>query len=476
MRKYGLVIICSVVSALLTIVAYRYIDNPKTIIYQQSASPTYTNSNFGTPNTQGHNAYRPFISSSPTDFIEAAEAVGPVIVNINSIDNRRFWESSQNSTGSGVLISPDGYIVTNNHVIEDGDKYEVTLYDKSEFSATLIGKDPSTDLALLKIDSESESPYLPFGNSDSLRVGEWVLAVGNPFNLSTTVTAGIVSAKGRTIDILQGKNTIESFIQTDAAINPGNSGGALVNTNGELVGINTAIITRTGRYEGYSFAVPVNLVSKVINDLKNYGVVQRGLLGIDMVEVNSSIADKLGLVEIKGVYIKRVEPGSGAAEAGLREEDVIISINGKNVESAPSLSEFIGLQRPGNVLKIEYLRNGKMRSADVLLRNEKNSTEFVTLEVNEFDVLQDLGFELRELSKDEKLRLNIQGVMVKSVYKGSPIARTNMDPGFVITKVNDKVAQNIEEVVELINEAEDKVMLEGIYEHFSGDYFYAFKK
>ncbi len=476
MQKYGLVIFCSVLSALLTIVVYKYIESPKTVIYQQSASPALATSNFGSSSVNGNQTHRPFISSSPTNFIDAAEAVAPVIVNINSIDNRRFWESSHNSTGSGVLISPDGYIVTNNHVIEDGDKYEVTLYDKSEYTANLIGKDPSTDLALLKIESERESPYLPFGNSDSLHVGEWVLAVGNPFNLSTTVTAGIVSAKGRTIDILQGKNTIESFIQTDAAINPGNSGGALVNTNGELVGINTAIITRTGRYEGYSFAVPVNLVSKVINDLKNYGVVQRGLLGIDMVEVNSSIKEKFGLDEIKGVYINRVEQGSGAAEAGLREEDILLSINGKTITSAPSLSEFIGLQRPGNILKIEYMRNGKMLMAEVLLRNEKNSTEFVTLEVNEDDVLHDLGFELRELSKDEKLRLNIDGVMVKSVYKGSPIARTNMDPGFIITKVNDATAENIEEVVDLINEAEDKVMLEGIYEHFSGDYFYAFKK
>jgi len=476
MRKYGLVIGSSVLSAIIAIFLYKLIENPKTVIYQANAAPTYTSSNFGGNTAQNGSAHRPFISSSPTDFTSAASIVAPVVVNINSIDNRRFWESSQNSTGSGVIISPDGYIVTNNHVIEDGDKYEVTLYNKMEYMATLVGKDPSTDLALLKIESELEVPYLPFGNSDSLRVGEWVLAVGNPFNLSTTVTAGIVSAKGRTIDILQGKNTIESFIQTDAAINPGNSGGALVNTNGELVGVNTAIITRTGRYEGYSFAVPVNLVSKVINDLKNYGVVQRGLLGIDMIEVNSSLAEKLDLEEIAGVYINRIEPGGGAAEAGLREEDVLLKINDKKIESAPNLSEFIGMQRPGNTLKIEFLRKGKKMMADVLLRNEKNSTDFVTVDVNEFDVLQDLGFELRELSQDERLRLNITGVMVKSVYKGSPIARTNMDPGFVITKVNDTVITNIEEVIELIDAAEDKVMLEGIYEHFSGDYFYAFKK
>jgi len=476
MRKYGLVIGSSLLSAILAIFIYKMIEGPRTVIYQTNPSPAYTSSNFGGQGPQGVNAYRPFISSSPTNFTSAAESVAPVVVNINSIDNRRFWESTQNSTGSGVIISPDGYIVTNNHVIEDGDKYEITLYDKTEYMATLVGKDPSTDLALLKIESELEVPYLPFGNSDSLRVGEWVLAVGNPFNLSTTVTAGIVSAKGRTIDILQGKNSIESFIQTDAAINPGNSGGALVNTNGELVGINTAIITRTGRYEGYSFAVPVNLVSKVINDLKNYGVVQRGLLGIDMIEVNGSIAEKLDLKEITGVYINRVEPGGGAAEAGLREEDVLLKINDKKIDSAPSLSEFIGMQRPGNTLKIEFLRNGKKMIADVLLRNEKNSTDFVTVDVNEFDVLQDLGFELRELSQDETLRLNIAGVMVKSVYKGSPIARTNMDPGFIITKVNDTVTTNIEEVIELIDAAEDKVMLEGIYEHFSGDYFYAFKK
>jgi len=476
MRKYGLVIACSLMSAIFAVLLYKLIEEPKTVIYRPNASPTLTSSNFGGQTANGGQYHRPFISSSPNDFTKAADAVAPVVVNINAIDNRRFWESSQNSTGSGVIISPDGYIVTNNHVIEDGDKFEVTLGDKSEYPATLIGSDPSTDLALLKIEHDVEVPHLPFGNSDSLRVGEWVLAVGNPFNLTTTVTAGIVSAKGRTIDILQGKHTIESFIQTDAAINPGNSGGALVNTNGELVGINTAIITRTGRYEGYSFAVPVNLVSKVINDLKDYGVVQRGLLGIDMMEVNSSIAESVGLDEIKGVYINRVEPGSGADEAGLKEEDVILKINGKDVESAPSLSEFVGMQRPGNTLTIEFLRNGSMNKVDVLLRNENNTTEFVTLDVNEFDILQDIGFELRELSKDEKLRLNLEGVMVKSVYKGSPIARTNMDPGFIITKVNDKLAVNIEEVVDLINEAEDKVMLEGQYEHFSGDYFYAFKK
>ena len=476
MRKYGSLVICSFMSAVVAVLLYKMIEEPKTVIYRPNASPTLTSSNFGGQSASGGQYHRPFISASPNDFTKAADAVAPVVVNINAIDNRRFWESSQNSTGSGVIISPDGYIVTNNHVIEDGDKFEVTLGDRSEYSATLVGTDPSTDLALLKIEREVEVPHLPFGNSDSLRVGEWVLAVGNPFNLTTTVTAGIVSAKGRTIDILQGKHTIESFIQTDAAINPGNSGGALVNTNGELVGINTAIITRTGRYEGYSFAVPVNLVSKVINDLKDYGVVQRGLLGIDMMEVNSSIAERFGLDEIKGVYINRVDPGSGADVAGLRDEDIILTVNGKDVESAPSFSEFIGMQRPGNSLTIDFLRNGRIMTVEVLLRNENNTTEFVTLDINEFDILQDIGFELRELSKDEKLRLNVEGVMVKSVYKGSPIARTNMDPGFIITKVNDKPAVNIEEVVDLINAAEDKVMLEGQYEHFSGDYFYAFKK
>ncbi len=476
MRKFGPIIVCSVLSAFIAVFTYKFFEEPKTIVYRPNAAATYTSSNFGGQNNLSGSTHRPFLSSSPTDFTSAAESVAPVVVNINSIDNRRFWESSQNSTGSGVIISPDGYIVTNNHVIEDGDKFQVTLYDKSEYEATLVGKDPSTDLALLKIERDVEVPHLPFGNSDSLRVGEWVLAVGNPFNLTTTVTAGIVSAKGRTIDILQGKNTIESFIQTDAAINPGNSGGALVNTNGELVGINTAIITRTGRYEGYSFAVPVNLVSKVINDLKDYGVVQRGLLGIDMTEVNGEIAERLGLEEIQGVYINRVEVGSGADVAGLKEEDILLAINGKQIVSAPNLSEFIGMQRPGNTLIIEFLRNGKIQTTDVLLRNEKNTTDIVTLDVNEFDVLQEIGFELRELSQDEKLRLNVKGVMVKSVYKGSPIARTNMDPGFIITHVNDVETTNIEEVVDLINEAEDKVMLEGMYEHFSGDYFYAFKK
>ena len=278
MKNLGIILFVSLLSAFIAIAAYRYFEKPREVIIRESSPAMYTNYS---DQLLSSNVQRKFLSSSPTNFIKAAEAVTPAVVNIKtSSEDYGFWSSSSygGSSGSGVIISPDGYIVTNNHVIEDGRKIEVTLNNKRKYDAKLLGIDNSTDLALLKINAK-QLAYLPFGNSDSIRVGEWVLAVGNPFNLASTVTAGIVSAKGRSIDILEDNYRVESFIQTDAAVNPGNSGGALVNTNGELVGINTAIITRSGRYEGYSFAIPANLARKVISDIKDFGVVQRAIIG-----------------------------------------------------------------------------------------------------------------------------------------------------------------------------------------------------
>ena len=315
-------------------------------------------------------------------------------------------------------------------------------------------------------------PYLQFGNSDSLRIGEWVLAVGNPFNLESTVTAGIVSAKGRSIDILEGQDRIESFIQTDAAVNPGNSGGALVNTNGELIGINTAIITRSGRYEGYSFAVPVNLVRKVIKDLKEFGMVQRGILGVFIDEMTSERAHELGLAAVEGVYITRVTPGSGADDAGIRKGDVIIGINGIKTKTLPEMQEQVGRYRPGNTISVEFIRSGKKTSAPVILKNKSNGTTLTTAK-NE-SILRDLGFELRNLTKDEVRKLHSSGVKVVSIYRGSKIERTNMDPGFIITKVDNKKVATVESVVEELQNAHGKIMLEGIYENYPGEYYYAF--
>ena len=482
MKNTAQTILVAIISSLLTIIAYQWFVEPQQVIIKEPAPAVYTNTKSieetkRTDALLNGSAQRAFRSSSPTDFIQAAESVTPAVVNIKAIDNRSigFWRggASSSSSGSGVIISPDGYIVTNNHVIEDGNEYEITLNDQREFQAELVGVDASTDLALLKI-SAPDLPYVLFGNSDSLRVGEWVMAVGNPFNLESTVTAGIVSAKGRNINILEDQYSIESFIQTDAAVNPGNSGGALVNTNGELVGINTAIITQSGRYEGYSFAVPANLVQKVIFDLKDYGVVQRGILGVGIDPVTDALAKELGLESVEGVYIKSVEAEGAAEDAGLKEGDVIVSINGNDTNTMPQLQEQVARFRPGNMVELQYIRDGRKRIGNVILKNKRNSTSLITKNLEDIKLLEELGFELRELTREESKRFQVEGVMVKSVFRGGKIERTNMDPGFIITKVNEMDVIDIESVIKEIRDAEDKVMLEGIYENYPGEYYYAF--
>lgn len=471
-KHLGVILASSLLSALLAVVIYRQIVPVQKVIIRETVTPQYAN--FSDP--LDGTLERRFLSSAPTNFIAAAEAVTPAVVNIKSIQTGGtldFWRANSygNATGSGVIVSSDGYIVTNNHVVEDGDEIEITLNDKRDFRAELVGTDPSTDLALLKIEG-TNLPFLRFGNSDSLRVGEWVLAVGNPFNLESTVTAGIVSAKGRSIDILEGQDRIESFIQTDAAVNPGNSGGALVNTNGELVGINTAIITRSGRYEGYSFAVPANLVRKVIKDLRDYGTVQRGLLGVFIDEITSAKANDLGLESIEGVYVTRVTPGSGADDAGLRADDVIIAINGVKTKTLPEMQEQVGRYRPGNTITIQFIRNGKRKKAKVTLKNKKNSTELV--QASSESILKDLGFDLRNLTREEEKRMEVSGVKVIRIHRGSKIERTNMDPGFIITKMDNTEITSVDELTSLLETATGKVMFEGVYENYPGEYYYAF--
>ncbi|MFT5167365.1 MAG: serine protease Do [Saprospiraceae bacterium] len=469
MKNLVLITAVSVLSALISVSVYKHFEKPQEVIIRDQAPVRYTNY---TDDLLSGNRQQTFTASSPTNFTKAAEIVTPGVVNIKAFSNGNldWWSNSYGgSSGSGVIISPDGYIVTNNHVIEEGKEIEITLSDKRKYGATLIGTDPSTDLALLKID-EDGLPYLIFGNSDSVRVGEWVLAVGNPFNLESTVTAGIVSAKGRSIDILEGEYKIESFIQTDAAVNPGNSGGALVNTNGELVGINTAIITRSGRYEGYSFAIPANLVRKIIRDIKDFGTVQRGILGIGIGEVTDELAKDLGLSSVAGVHITRVSKGSGAFDAGLKRGDVIISINDLNTPSIPELQEKVARFRPGNKVEVEYFRDGKNYKADVMLKNKSNSTALV----GKNPMLRDLGFELRDLTDNERSKLNVNGAYVISITRGSKMERTNMDPGFIITKVNDAKVKNVDDLLKLLKDATGKIMLEGVYENYPGEYYYAF--
>jgi Do/DeqQ family serine protease len=415
------------------------------------------------------------------NFVNASSKVTPAVVNIKSLSGGNLndiWSRQRSidaSSGSGVIISPDGYIVTNNHVVEGGTEIEVTLDDRGEYEAELIGRDPSTDLALVKIEAEG-LPFVTFGNSDSLFVGEWVLAVGNPFDLRSTVTAGIVSAKGRSIDILDDRYSIESFIQTDAAVNPGNSGGALVNSGGELMGINTAIITRSGRYEGYSFAVPSSLAEKVVNDLMEFGTVQRALLGIDLEHVDVKDVERLSLPTNDGVLVRSVNPNSGAADAGMKTGDVIIRIEDAPIRDIPALKETIGRFRPGTTVRITYFRKGRLSTVRVTLKNAINDVSLVTQEHQTF--MREIGFELRDLTDEETERMPSQGAKVISIYLGSKVDRTRMDPDYIITKVNGERVLNIEDLVRVITKTRkgEDVLLEGYYESFNGEYYYAFKR
>jgi Do/DeqQ family serine protease len=317
----------------------------------------------------------------PVDFSDAAEAIMPAVVNVTSITEfkarsdkeRRYMElfgspEADQSTGSGVIISNKGFIVTNNHVIKGATQVEVTLYDKRKYKATIVGTDPSTDLAVLKISAEN-LPTVDFANSDEAKIGEWVLAVGNPFDLNFTVTAGIISAKGRNINILgRQQRSIESFIQTDAAVNPGNSGGALVTASGQLLGINTAIATPTGTYAGYSFAVPINLVKKVVSDLMEFGEVKRGYLGVVIQDMNSDIAKKENLNITEGVFVNELVEEGAAKKAGMKEGDVILMVNGIQTKSVPELQEQIGSRNPGDEVTLTVFRNGQQKEINIKLK------------------------------------------------------------------------------------------------------------
>ncbi|MGB5023893.1 MAG: Do family serine endopeptidase [Saprospiraceae bacterium] len=419
-----------------------------------------------------------FLNTPGTNFVFAASKSTPSVVFIESmIDSKEGIFSMPNkelSTGSGVIISPDGYIITNNHVVENAEKIQVLLNDNREYEAKLIGTDPTTDIALIKIE-DSSLPYIEFGNSDSSEIGEWVLAVGNPFRLQSTVTAGIISAKARNINILNNQQyRIESFIQTDAAVNPGNSGGALVNTNGDLIGINTAIMSQTGRYEGYSFSIPSNLVKKVFSDLKEFGTVQRGLLGVVIEEVNNERAKLYGLNHVGGVFISNTTRDGAADIAGLKPEDIILELNNRTIKSVPELQEIIGRLRPGSKIQIKYWRNNQTNTVEAILKNQVNTTEM--LSTRRDPLLLDLGFEVRDLSAEEKTNLKQSGVKVLSIYQGSIIENTNMAPGYIITTVNGKKVRSVDELIQTIQSADINILLEGFYEKYRGKFPYRFNK
>ncbi len=411
----------------------------------------------------------------PNDFILPANRARYGVVAIKAVKIKgNGWMNQKYSktNGSGVILSSNGYIVTNFHVVEDADKIQATLENKREYDCKVIGTDRSTDLALLKIDAD-QLQYLEFGDSDSLNIGEWVLAVGNPFKLTSSVTAGIVSAKGREINIFD-RQGIESFIQTDAAINPGSSGGALINTKGQLMGINTAILTYSGKYEGFSFAVPSNIVRKVVNDLREFGTVQRAWLGIGIMDINDKTAKELNLNYVAGVLVDLVEKDGAAKEAGVESGDIIISMGGKSTPTEAVFVELISQYSPGDEVDLVIMRNGKKLIKNVILRNQLNTTDFIG--VRKDKVLTELGFELRDLAKKEIDRLSTDGVMVVSIMKDSKIFKTNMDPGFVITSFNNQSINSVTELVEAFQSYSGQVVLKGIYENYPGEYPYEFYK
>ena len=362
------------------------------------------------------------------------------------------------SSGSGVIISPDGYIVTNNHVIEGATRVDISLDNNKRYEATVVGTDPTTDLALLKIEGEN-FPFIKFGDSDQTQIGEWVLAVGNPFDLNSTVTAGIISAKARNIGILQGVENnlqIESFLQTDAVVNPGNSGGALVNLAGELIGINTAIASSTGTFNGYSFAVPSSLVKKVMDDLLNHGAVQRGLLGVQIQDVSPELADYLGKkfpVE-QGVYVGGVNENSAGKDAGLKEGDIIIALDGKPVNTVANLQEFVARKRPGDQVEVSYLRDGKTLKATATLKNFSGDTNIVKKEAPK--VLSFEGLQLEDVKQQTKDQLKIAGGAVIKSNGNEAWRAAGARNGFIITSViSDKGRKRVTSAQEMIDFLED---------------------
>jgi serine protease Do len=369
----------------------------------------------------------------------------------------REYISPYSAMGSGVIISPEGYIVTNNHVVQEATDILVTLNDKREYKATIVGTDPSTDLALIKID-EKGLPFLTFGNSDDVRIGEWVLAVGNPFNLTSTVTAGIVSAKARNINILGSQGAIESFIQTDAAINPGNSGGALVNTRGELIGINAAIASGTGYYTGYSFAIPVNIVKKVVNDYMKFGKLQRAYMGLYYREIDDQFAKEKGLNDLRGIYIDDVADGGPAAVAGIKAGDVITRIDNTPVNGKAELMEIIGQKNPGDQVTVVVQRDGKENELPLTMQSEES--QLATTSDGKL-IIQ--GATFQSLTQNEKSKYHVNGGFKITSLGNGILKSAGIRAGFVLVSVDRKPLRTTQDLQEALTTSQGGVLLEGIY-------------
>jgi Do/DeqQ family serine protease len=429
--------------------------------------------------------------SGPVDFRQAADQTIHAVVHVTTkfTTNQTYYDPfqgffgggngmqviprEQQSSGSGVIISNDGYIVTNYHVVENADNISVTLNDKRTYDAQVIGTDPNTDLAVIKID-EKELPFVAYGNSDEVQVGEWVLAVGNPFNLNSTVTAGIVSAKARNINLIStngsGSGAVESFIQTDAAVNPGNSGGALVNTDGQLIGINSAIASSTGSFAGYSFAIPVNLVRKVVADLMEFGTVQRGYLGVNIRDVNASLVKEKNLDKLSGVYVEGVIDGGSAADAGIEGGDVITRIGDVAVNNVPELQEQINRFRPGDKVVVTYARGSKEKTATVTLKNKNNAAALLRKD-DKADEAETLGATFETIAPEDMKRLNIQNGLRVSKLGPGKLRNSGIREGFIITTVDKNKVSSPEELKKVLDNKKGGILIEGVYPNGSRAYY-----
>ncbi len=461
-----------------------------TVAHFQKKVPYFEMAAGGVQSVPVHNAaYSGPAGAGSVNFETAAENSVKAVVHIKSTIHGRtiiadrndmfsqlfgpqqYYIPGQQESGSGVVISPDGYIVTNNHVVDNANEVTVTFNDRYTTNAKVVGADPATDIAVLKVETSKNMPYMEFGNSDDTRVGQWVLAVGYPLSLDATVTAGIISAKGRSIGVNKAKSVaIESFIQTDAAVNPGNSGGALVNTTGQLIGINSAIASPTGSYAGYSYAIPANIVRKAVNDLMKYGSVQRAYMGIEFFDGRSADPEKvtqLGLDKSDGVYVSRVLPKGGAMKAGIQKGDFITQINGVAVNNEPEIRGQIAHYQPGDNINVTYLRNGKPYTANVQLTNMNGTTEII--KASSTSTL--LGATFRPLNESERSKYNMGGVMVTDVGNGVLAKQTQMKKGFVITGINNGAVTSISDLQQALVSS-NQLQIAGFYPGYQGMYYY----
>jgi Do/DeqQ family serine protease len=443
------------------------------------------------PKPQTHFTALPGASGGPVDFREAADQTVHAVVHVKTkfTTQQTYYDpfqgffgggngmqmvpQQQEASGSGVIISNDGYIVTNYHVVENADNIEVTLNDKRTYQATVVGTDPNTDLAVIKVD-EKNLPYISYGNSDDVQVGEWVLAVGNPFNLNSTVTAGIVSAKARNINLISsngsGAGAVESFIQTDAAVNPGNSGGALVNTSGQLIGINSAIASSTGSFAGYSFAIPVNLVRKVVSDLIEFGTVQRGYLGVNIRDVDAALMKEKNLDKLAGVYVDGVVDQGSASDAGIEPGDVITKIGEVEVNNVSQLQEQINRFRPGDKVVVTYTRGSHEKTATITLKNKNNTAALLKKDDKTIES-ESLGATFETIAPEDMKRLGIDNGLRVSKLGAGKLRNSGIREGFIITTVDKNKVSTPDELKKVLDNKKGGILIEGVYPNGTRAYY-----